>query len=134
MRIPKKTKYRYPHIVKYEGLAKGYKELTWGQFGLQAQEGSYITTNQIEAARKVISKFVKKIGKMRINVFPHLAKTKKPLEVRMGSGKGSVDGWVAVAKVGTVMFELSDLPKNIAYEALTAASYKLPIRCRVIER
>lgn len=91
MLIPKKTKYRYPHRLKYEGYAKGNKEITWGQFGLQAEQGSYITNNQIEAARKVISKFVKKVGKMQINIFPHLAKTKKPLEVRMGSGKGSID-------------------------------------------
>jgi len=91
MLIPKKTKYRYPHRLKYEGHAKGNKEITWGQFGLQAEQGSYITNNQIEAARKVISKFVKKVGKMQINIFPHLAKTKKPLEVRMGSGKGSID-------------------------------------------
>src|SRR4051812_3519989 len=110
MLIPKKTKYRYPHIVKYEGYAKGHKEINWGKFGLQAKEGTYITNNQIEAARKVISRFIKKIGKMRINIFPHLAKTKKPLEVRMGSGKGSVDSWVAVVKEGTVLFEVSELP------------------------
>ena len=134
MLIPKKTKYRYPHIVKYEGHVKGNKEVNWGSFGLQAQQGAWITNNQIEAARKVISRFTKKFGKMRINIFPHLAKTKKPLEVRMGSGKGSVESWVAVVKQGTVLFELSDLPRDIVYKALTQASYKLPIRCKVIER
>jgi large subunit ribosomal protein L16 len=91
MLIPKKTKYRYPHRVKYEGQAKGNKKIGWGQFGLQAQEGAYISNRVIEAVRKVISRYTKKFGKMRINIFPHLAKTKKPLEVRMGSGKGSVD-------------------------------------------
>jgi len=134
MLIPKKTKYRYPHSLKYEGLAKGNKKVSWGQFGLQVQQGSYITNNQIEAARKAISKFVKKIGKMRINIFPHLAKTKKPLEVRMGSGKGSVDSWVAVVKQGTVVFEVSELSKDIAYQALTAAGHKLPVKCKVVEK
>jgi len=126
MLIPKKTKYRYPHRLKYEGKAKGNKEVSWGQFGLKSQQGSYITNNQIEAARKAISKFAKKIGKIRINIFPHLAKTKKPLEVRMGSGKGSVESWVAVVKKGTIIFEVQGLPKDIAYKALKQASYKLP--------
>lgn len=134
MLIPKRTKYRYPHIVKYEGSAKGNHKVSWGSFGLQALEGAWITNNQIEAARKVISRYTKKIGKMRINIFPHLAKTKKPLEVRMGSGKGSVESWVAVVKTGTVMFEVSELPRDIVNQALNQASYKLPIRCKIIER
>jgi large subunit ribosomal protein L16 len=101
---------------------------------LQAQQGSYITNKQIEAARKVISKFVKKFGEMRINIFPHLAKTKKSIGGRMGSGKGSVDSHVSVVKEGTVMFEVKNLSKNIAYQALKAASYKLPVRCQVVEK
>jgi len=91
MLIPKKTKYRYSHIIKYEGHAKGNQKVSFGDYGLQAQEGAYISNRSIEAGRKVISPFVKKTGKMWIRVFPHLGKTKKPLEVRMGSGKGSVE-------------------------------------------
>lgn len=134
MLIPKKTKYKYSHRVSYEGFAKGHKKLTKGTFGLQSLEGNWIKNNQIESARKVISKFTKKIGEMFINIFPHLPKSKKPLEVRMGSGKGSIDSWVAVVKKGTVMFEIVDVPKEIAYNALKAASYKLPVKCRVISK
>jgi len=132
--IPKKTKYRFPHRTSYEGKAKGNKKLVWGQYGLQAQEGAWIKNNQIEAVRKVIVRFIRKEGKMRINIFPHLSRTKKPLEVRMGSGKGSIDNWVAVVKAGTIMFELSELRKEIAYQALDAASYKLPIKCKIIDK
>ncbi|WNE39970.1 MAG: 50S ribosomal protein L16 [Mycoplasmataceae bacterium] len=134
MLIPKKTKYRYSHIVKYEGHAKGNSEVNYGEYGLQAQEGAYISNRVIEAGRKVISPFVKKTGKMWIRVFPHLGKTKKPLEVRMGSGKGSVDSWVAVVKAGTILFEIQGLPKNASHEVLKKASYKLPIRCKVVEK
>jgi large subunit ribosomal protein L16 len=134
MLIPKKTKFKYSHRVSYEGFAKGHKKLTKGDYGLQALNGQWITNNQIEATRKVISKFTKKIGKMFINIFPHLPKSKKPLEVRMGSGKGSIDSWVAVVKKGTIMFEVIGIPKEIAYNALKAASYKLPIKCKVVSK
>lgn len=134
MLIPKKTKYKYSQRVSYEGHAKGHKNLTKGNYGLQALEGNWINNNQIEASRKAISKFTKKIGKMFINIFPHVPKSKKPLEVRMGSGKGSIDSWVAVVKRGTVMFELINVPKEIAFSALKAASYKLPIKCRIISK
>jgi large subunit ribosomal protein L16 len=132
--IPKKTKYRFPHRTPYEGKAKGNKKLTWGEYGLQACQGAWITNNQIEAVRKVIVRFIRKGGKMRINIFPHLSRTKKPLEVRMGSGKGSVDNWVAVVKSGTIMFELNELSKEMAYQALDAASYKLPIKCKIVNK
>jgi len=134
MLIPKKTKYRFPHRTSYEGKAKGNKELIWGEYGLQAQEGAWIKNNQIEAVRKVIVRFIRKGGKMRINIFPHLSRTKKPLEVRMGSGKGSIDNWVAVVKTGTIMFELSETSRENARQALHAASYKLLIKCKVIEK
>ena len=124
--IPKKTKYRFPHKTSYEGKAKGNKALNWGEYGLQIQAGAWIKNNQIEAVRRVIVRFLRKGGKMRINIFPHLSRTKKPLEVRMGSGKGSIDNWVAVAKSGTIMFELKEVSKEIANQALKAASYKLP--------
>jgi len=131
---PKKTKFRYNHSWKYEGLAKGNKEVSFGEFGLQAQEGAYISNKVIEAGRKVISPFVKKNGKIWIRIFPHLGKTMKPLEVRMGSGKGSVEKWVSVVKAGTVIFEIKGLTKIASYEVLKRASYKFPIKCKVIER
>lgn len=134
MLIPKRTKYRYSHIVKYEGYAKGNYKVSHGDYGLQAQEGAYVSNRVIEAGRKVISPYVKKSGKMWINPYPQLGKTKKPLEVRMGSGKGSVESWVAVVKKGTVIFEIQGLPKVTAYEVLKKASYKLPIRCKVVEK
>jgi len=137
MLIPKQNpKYRFPHLLKYEGKAKGNKEVKWGEFGLQVQQGSYISNKQIEASSKVIRKFLKKFksGQVKSNIFPFLAKTKKPLEVRMGSGKGSIDSWVAVAKCLTVIFEVRGLPKDVAYQALKAASYKLPVQCKVVER
>ena len=141
MLIPKKTKYRYSHIIKYEGHAKGNQEVSFGDYGLQAQEGTYISNKAIEAGRKVISPFIKKGGKMWIRVFPQLGKTKKPLEVRMGSGKGSVESWVAVVKAGTIIFEVQGLPKDIAYKVLKQVSYKLPknngeakFKYKVVER
>ena len=135
--IPKKTKYRFPHSTSWEGKAKGHKSLNQGEHGLQACQGAYIDHRQIEAFRKVISPFIKKSkgeGKMWINIFPHLAKTKKPLEVRMGSGKGSIDTWVAVVKSGTIIAELSGLEKELARKVLKAAVHKLPIKCKIISK
>ena len=134
MLIPKKTKYRYNHSWKYEGTAKGNSQISYGDFGLQAEEGAYISNRVIEAGRKVISPFVKKAGKMWIRIYPHLGKTKKPLEVRMGSGKGSVENWVAVVKMGTIIFEVQGLPKATSFEILKRASYKFPIKCKVVEK
>lgn len=157
MSVPKETKYRYQHQVRYfKGgknnpsylLAKGNKELKPGnKYGLQAQQGVEITERQIKAAHGVISRHTKKlaVGKHKpwtINIYPHTPRTKKPLEVRMGSGKGSVDKWTAIAKVGTIIFELNNrVPKDIAYKALEEASYKLPkkkgeveLKYKVIER
>lgn len=128
-------KRRYLHKIDYRGPTKGHKKMYRGQFGLQAEEGYWISNRQIEAVRKVLSHYLKSYGKTIINVFPHLPKTKKPLEVRMGSGKGSVESWVAVVKKGTVMFEikLNDLKYgSIAQDALKKASYKLPIKCKVL--
>lgn len=135
--IPKQIpKRRYFHKTSFKGTAKGNKKNNFGDFGLMACEGNWITNNQIESARKVISRYVKNFGKIFINIFPHLPKTKKPLETRMGSGKGSVDKYVATVKKGTVMFEikLNELEKHkeIAIEALKQSAYKLPIRCKVI--
>ena len=129
---PKRVKYRRPHSIKYEGLSKGGNEVVFGEFGLQAVTGAWITNRQIEAARIVLSRYTKKEGKVYIRIFPHLAKTKKPAEVRMGSGKGSPESWVAVVK--TNMFEMGGIPEEVAREALRLASYKLPCRCRVVAK
>ena len=131
---PKRVKYRRPHCIKYEGLSKGGNEVSFGEYGLQAVTGAWITARQIESARIVISRYTKKEGKMWIRIFPHLAKTKKPAEVRMGSGKGSPEFWVAVVKQNRVMFEMAGVPEETAREALRLAAYKLPCRCRVIKK
>ena len=128
MLMPKRTKYRRPHRVKYEGKAKG------GDFGLVALDGAWITSRQIEAARIAINRHMNRGGKVWIRIFPHLAKTKKPLEVRMGSGKGAPEQWVAVVKKGRVMFEVGQIDEATAREALRLASHKLPVRCKIIGR
>lgn len=131
---PKRTKYRRPHIIKYEGHSKAGNEVSFGEYGLQALEGNWITTRQIEAARIVLSRYTKRSGQIWIRIFPHLAKTKKPAEVRMGSGKGSPEDWVAVVKTGRVMFEIGGVNETDAMEALRLAAYKLPIKCKVIKK
>ncbi len=134
MLLPKKTKYRRPHRIKYEGKAKGNIKVNFGEFGLQALQGAWITNRQIEAARVAMTRYMKRWGKVWINIFPHLSLTKKPIEVRMGSGKGSPDTWVAVVKEGTVMFEVAGVSEAIAREALRLAMHKLPIKCRIIKK
>ena len=129
---PKRVKFRRPHGIKYEGKSKAGNEISFGEFGLQAVTGGWITDRQIESARIVLSRYTARTGKIWIKIFPHLAKTKKPAEVRMGSGKGSPESWVAVVKTGRVMFEIGGVPEEIAREALRLAAYKLPIKCRVV--
>lgn len=131
---PKRVKYRRPHRLSYEGPAKGGTEVAFGDFGLQALTGAYVTNRQIEAARVVLSRYTKKEGRVIIRIFPHLARTKKPAEVRMGSGKGAPESWVAVVKKGSVMFEMAGVSEADAREALRQAAYKLPNRTRVIAR
>lgn len=131
---PKRVKYRRPHGRKWEGEAHKGNTIAFGEFGLQALEGSYITDHQIEAARIVLARSTNREGQVWIRIFPHLANTKKPAEVRMGSGKGSPEGWVAVVKKGTVMFEIGGVAEEIAVEALHQASFKLPINCKVIRK
>ena len=131
---PKRVKYRRPHIIKYEGKATAGTTVAFGEYGLQALEGTWITTRQIEAARVVMSRYTKRGGKVVIRIFPHLAKTKKPAEVRMGSGKGSPEDWVAVVKQGTIMFEMGGVAEDVAREALRLAAYKLPIKCKVVKK
>ncbi|MGM9878802.1 MAG: 50S ribosomal protein L16 [Bacilli bacterium] len=134
MLIPSRTKYRRVHRLKYEGRAKGNRELHFGEYGLQAREGAWITNNQIEAARVAMTRYMKRGGKVYINIFPHMPKTAKPLEVRMGSGKGAVDKWVAVVKEGKIMFEISGVSEEVAREALRLASHKLPIKTKFVKK
>lgn len=130
---PKRVKYRRPHSLKYEGHAKGGTKVNFGQYGLQAQEGAYITDHQIESARIVLARYTDRAGKVWIRIFPHMAKTRKPAEVRMGSGKGSPEGWVAVVKKGAVIFEIGGISDEVAKNALRLAAYKLPIACKIIK-
>ena len=134
MLMPKRTKYRRPHRIKYEGKTKGGNTVAFGEYGLVALEGAWITSRQIEAGRIAINRHMKRGGKLWIRIFPHLAKTKKPLEVRMGSGKGSPEEWVAVVKEGGVMFEVAEVSEEVAREALRLAANKLPVRCKIIKK
>lgn len=132
--MPKRTKYRRPHRIRYEGKAKGNTELHFGDYGLVAKEGAWITSNQIEAARVAMNRYMNRGGKVWVNIFPHLAKTKKPLETRMGKGKGLPELWVAVVKEGKIMFEISGVSEEVAREALRLAMHKLPIKCKFIKK
>ena len=131
---PKRVKFRRPHGIKYEGLSKGGNEVSFGEFGLQAVDGAWVTARQIESARIVLSRYTRKEGKVYVRIFPHLAKTKKPAEVRMGSGKGNPEYWVAVVKKNRVMFEIGGVPDEMAIEALRMAAYKLPLKTRIVKK
>jgi large subunit ribosomal protein L16 len=116
------------------GNAKGGTEVTFGEYGLQALEASWITNRQIEAARIAMTRYMKRGGKVWIKIFPHKPYTAKPLEVRMGSGKGAPEGWVAVVKPGKIMFEIAGVSEEIAREALRLAMHKLPVKCKFVKR
>lgn len=132
MLMPKRTKYRKTHRWTYDGHAKGNTELHFGDYGLMAKEGNWISARQIEAARIAMTRFMKRGGNVYINIFPHMPRTKKPLETRQGAGKGNVDEWVAVVKEGKIMFEISGVSEEIAREALRLASHKLPIKTKFV--
>ena len=132
MLLPARTKFRKQHRGRMKGLAKGGKYLAFGTYGLQALDPHWITSAQIEAARKVITRNVRRTGKMWIRVFPDKPVSKKPLEVRMGKGKGAPEFWVAVVKPGRILFELEGVPEDIAIKSLSQAGQKLPIRCQVV--
>ena len=134
MLIPKRTKYRKPHRLTYEGHARGNTELHFGSYGLKACNGAYVTARQIEAARIAMTRYMKRGGKVWINIFPHLARTRKPLETRMGKGKGNVEDWVAVVKEGKIMFEIGEVDEETAREALRLASHKLPVKCKFAKK
>ena len=132
--IPKRTKYRRPHRLRYDGITRGNKELHFGEYGLQALEGAWITQQQIEAARVAMTRYMKRGGKVWLNIFPHLSLTKIPLETRMGKGKGQPEVWVAVVKKEKIMFEIGGVSEEIAREALRLASHKLPIKCKFVKK
>jgi len=134
MLMPKRTKWRRPHRISYEGKAQRGTKVTFGEYGLQSLQGAWITNRQIEAARIAMTRYMKRGGKVWIKIFPDMAKTAKPLEVRMGSGKGAPEGWVAVVKEGRVMFEVAGVPEDVAKEALRLAMHKLPVKCKIIKR
>jgi len=132
--IPKRTKYRRPHRIKYDGLSRGNTELHFGEYGLVALQGAWITQQQIEAARVAMTRYMKRGGKVWVNIFPHLSLTKIPLETRMGKGKGQPEVWVAVVKQNKIMFEIGGVSEEIAREALRLAMHKLPIKCKFVKK
>ena len=131
---PSKTKFRKAHKGRIRGLATSAKDLAFGQYGLKATEPDRVTARQIEAARRALTRHMKRAGQVWIRVYPDLPVSKKPLEVRMGSGKGSVELWVARVKPGRILFEVDGIPIELAKEALTLAAAKLPIKTRFVAR
>ena len=134
MLMPKRVKYRRVHRGRMTGKALRGNKVTYGEFGLQALEPCWITANQIEAARIAMTRYCKRFGKVWIKIFPDKPVTKKPAEVRMGSGKGSPEFWVAVVKPGKVMFELGGVPEETAREALRLAAMKLPLKTKFVTK
>ncbi|RLL40747.1 50S ribosomal protein L16 [Oceanobacillus piezotolerans] len=134
MLMPKRVKYRRQHRANMNGRAKGGTEVSFGEYGLQALEPSRISNRQIEAARIAMTRYMKRGGKVWIKIFPDKPYTKKPLEVRMGSGKGAPEGWVAIVKPGKILFEIAGVPEEVAREALRLASHKLPIKTKFVKR
>ena len=134
MLLPKRVKYRRVHRGRMTGKATRGNKITYGEYGLVALEPAWITSNQIEAARIAMTRYTKRGGQVWIKIFPDKPVTQKPAETRMGSGKGSPEYWVAVVKPGRVMFEIAGVPEETAREALRLASYKLPIKSKIVKR
>ncbi len=134
MLMPKRVKHRRQHRGRMTGVATKGNKITYGSYGLVAQECGWITSNQIEAARIAMTRYIRRGGKVYIKIFPHKSVTKKPAEVRMGSGKGAPEFWVAVVKPGRVMFEIDGVPEDTAREAMRLASHKLPVKCKFMVR
>ena len=132
MLLPKRVKHRKEFRGRLKGKSIRGSKLSFGEYGLQALEPSWITSRQIEAARIAITRCIKRGGKIWINIFPHKPVTKKPAETRMGSGKGAPDQWVAIVKPGRIMFELSGVSEELAKDAMRRASHKLPIKCKFV--
>lgn len=134
MLLPKRVKYRRVHRGRMTGTALRGNTVTYGDFGLQATEPAWITSNQIEAARIAMTRYIKRGGQVWIKIFPDKPVTQKPAETRMGSGKGSPEYWVAVVKPGRVMFEIAGVEESVAKEAMRLAANKLPIKCKFITK
>ncbi len=134
MLSPKRTKFRKAHKGRIHGTAKGGTALNFGSYGLKAVEPERVTARQIEAARRAITRHIRRQGKVWIRVFPDVPVTKKPAEVRMGKGKGTPEYWVCRVKPGRVMFEMEGVPADIAEEAFELAAAKMPIKCKVVSR
>ncbi len=134
MLMPKRTKFRKPHRDCLKGTTKGGAYVAFGDFGLQAMECAYITARQIEATRVAINRKMRKGGKMWIRIFPDVPYTKKPLETRMGKGKGAPDHWVSAVRKGRIMFEIGGVSRDVAERAFRTAAYKLPIKVRLVAR
>ena len=134
MLMPKRVKYRRVQRGRMKGKATRGNVVNYGEFGLAAQEPGWITSNQIEAARIAMTRFIKRGGKVWIDIFPHKPITKHPAESRMGSGKGSVEYWVAIVKPDRVMFEMAGVSEDVAREAMRLASHKLPVKCKFVKK
>ena len=134
MLLPKRVKYRRVHRGRLKGKAYRGNKVTYGDYGLQALEPAWITSNQIESARIAMTRYIKRGGQVWIKIFPDKPITAKPAETRMGSGKGSVEYWVAVVKPGRVLFEIAGVPEDVAREALRLASHKLPCKCKIVSK
>ena len=134
MLMPKRTKHRKQFRGSMAGKAMRGNVISYGDFGIVAQEPGWITSNQIEAARVAMTRYVKRNGKVWIKIFPDKPVTAKPAETRMGSGKGTLEYWVAVVKPGRVMFEIGGIPENLAKEALRLATHKLPVKCKIASK
>ncbi|KRM89424.1 50S ribosomal protein L16 [Liquorilactobacillus vini] len=134
MLVPKRTKHRREFRGKMRGEAKGGKTIAFGEYGLQALDSHWITNRQIEAARIAMTRYMKRGGRVWIKIFPHKSYTSKAIGVRMGSGKGAPEGWVAPVKRGKILFEIGDVSEEVAREAFRLASYKLPIRTKFVKR
>lgn len=132
MLSPKRTKFRKQHRGRMKGSASRGNKIVFGEYGLQATEPTWLTSRQIEATRRTITRYVKRGGKIWIRAFPDKPITARPAETRMGSGKGATEYWVAVIKPGHILFEISGVPKNVAQDAMKLASYKLPIKTKFI--
>ena len=134
MLMPKRVKHRRQHRGRLKGKAQTGNFIAYGEFGLVATEPGWIKSNQIEAARIAMTRYIKRGGKVWIKIFPHKSVTEKPAETRMGSGKGSPEYWVAVVKPGRVLFEIAGVDEAVAREALRLAMHKLPIKCKFMKR
>lgn len=134
MLIPKRVKRRMQHRGRMKGAAHKGNKIAYGEYGLVAEECAWISSNQIEAARIAMTRFIKRGGQVWIDIFPHKPISKKPAETRMGSGKGSVEYWVAVVKPGRVLFEMAGVNEDVAREAMRLASHKLPIKCKFVKK